>query len=156
MEKLLPGVKLQEIESELSSENGCILKRSKQWHRSTGRLHHLAKVSMRRCTCAVPSWWASVCMHSHISQPRKEENELLRDLPGKPANRRTRTLLLLSFLSSLPHQLPWQAPNLVNNSATSASKSLQLSMWCGTRTRSAALCDGMKASLWLFFTESWS
>ena len=157
MEKLLPGVELQEIESELSSESGRILKRSKQWHRPTGRRYHLAKVFHAtlylRCTTIVVS---ERVHHSHTNQPRKEKNELVRNLPGKPGKRRTRTHLLLSFLSSLSHQLPGQAPNLVNNSATSASKSLQLSMWCSTRTRSAALRDGMKARLWLFFIESWS
>ena len=72
MEKLLPGVELQEIESELSSENECILKRSKQWHRPTGRRHHLAKVFHAtlylRCTTIV----VSERTHAFTHQPTEK------------------------------------------------------------------------------------
>ena len=72
MEKLLPGVELQEIESELLSENERILKRSKQWHRPTGRRHHLAKVFHAtlylRCTTIV----VSERMHAFTHQPTEK------------------------------------------------------------------------------------
>ena len=66
MEKFLPGVELQEIESELSSENERILKR---WHRPTGRRRHLAKVFhptlYLRCITIV----VSERMHAFTHQP---------------------------------------------------------------------------------------
>ena len=125
--KLLPGVELQEIECELSLENGRILKRSTQWHRPTGRRHHLAKVFHAmlylRCTTIV----VSERMHAFTHQPtEKGEKRTCPRSAWQVWGETTHKHLLLSFLSSLPHQLPWHAPNLVNNSATSASKSLQL------------------------------
>ena len=145
MEKLLPGVELQEIESELSSENGCTLKRSKQWHRPTGRRHHLAKVFHAtlylRCTTIVVER-AYACIHTPANRERRK-TKLVRDLPGKPGERRTRTHLLLSFLLSLPHQLPWQAPNLVNNSARPWYRN-HCSCQCGAAQEQEALLCAMK------------
>ena len=77
MEKLLPGVELQEIESELSSENGRILKRSKQWqskqwHQPTGRRHHLAKVFHAMLYLCCATIVVSERMHAFTHQPTEK------------------------------------------------------------------------------------
>ena len=85
------------------SENERILKRSKQLHRPTGSRHHPAKVFHATPYLRWTTIVVSERMHAFTHQPtEKGENELVRDLPGKPGKRRTHTHLFLSFLSSLP------------------------------------------------------